>query len=392
MPYDVTSWFQVQLENVASEPVRQFTIGTSDYSDRVTRWPRIKRTVNDLRSLKVSVPLDNTDGHFNGFYSNVYTIPNTATLQLGFNHATSGDELVTLYTGYLKNVGYKQEICEVEFVDNLYDFEKRKVGASDAPVSLAAQIPSDIAWTLCTCYGGKSSLESTNNPDIDYTSFQAWAAVLSSDSVECAAHYDGVKVIEALKSLAEVTDSGIYVEGDGKINFFSYGEVSSLDKTFVNTAYQDLEIDVESQRLVNKAFCFFNYSVASDYFQSTVYAVHTDSISSYGQHEEVYKDDTIWHTTSVDATVHAEKRVTLYSEPPRRFGVNLDLYGMRQKIGETIRLVDSFYSITSADGWRLVETELNMDDGQLKMELDEAATLHGFYLDVDYLDGEHLLL
>ena len=57
-----------------------------------------------------------------------------------------------------------------------------------------------------------------------------------------------------------------------------------------------------------------------------------------------------------------------------------------------MRLVNSFYSITSADGWRLVETELNMDDGQLKLELDEAAVLNAFYLDVDYLDSAALLL
>ena len=392
MPYSVSSWFQVQLENIASEPVRKFSIGTSDYSDRVIRWPRIKRTINDLRSLKIGVPLDNTDGHFNGFYTNVYTIPNTATLQIGFEHPTSGNELVTLYTGFLKNVSYKKESCELEFADNLADFENRKIGDSDVPASFSAQIPSDIAWTLCTCYGGKSDVVSTNNPDIDYSTFLTWAAVMSAESLACAAQYDGVKVIEALRGLAEVSDSAIWVEGDGKINFLKYEEGSSLDITFMNSQFQDLEIDVESQRLVNKAYVPFNFSVESDYFQSTVFAVDTASVNSFGIHEEIYKDETVWHTSSVDALVHGQRKVTLFHDPPRRFGVNLDLYGMRQKLSETIRLVDSFYDITSSDGWRLVETELDMDTGQLKMELDEAAVLVGFYLDQSYLDGTDLLL
>jgi len=392
MPYSVSSWFQVQLENTASEPIRKFSIGTSDYSDRVTRWPRIKRTINDLRSLKIAVPLDNTDGHFNGFYANVYTIPNTATLQMGFEHPTSGNELVTLYTGFLKNVKYQREICELEFADNLYDFEKRKIGDSDVPASFAAQIPSDIAWTLCTCYGGKSAVVSTNNPDIDYSSFLTWAAVMSGESLDCAAQYDGVKVIEALRSLAEISDSAIWVEGDGKINFKKYEEISSLDITFMNNHYQNLEIDVESQRLVNKAYVPFDFSIDSDYFQSTVFAINSASIYLYGIHEEIYKNETIWHTSSVNALGLGARKVNLYSDPPRRFGVNLDLYGMRQKLGETIRLVDSFYNITSTDGWRLVETDLNMDDGQLKMELDGAAVLAGFYLDFSLLDGDEYLL
>jgi len=392
MPYDVTSWFQVQLENIASEPVRKFSIGTSDYSDRVTRWPRIKRTINDLRSLKIAIPLDNTDGHFNGFYENVYTIPNTATLQMGFKHPTSGDELVTLYTGFLQNVRYKNEICEAELVDNLADFEKRKTGDSDVPASFAAQIPSDIAWTLCTCYGGKSSVASTNNPDIDYTSFLSWAAVMSADSLTCVAQYDGRKVIEALTNLAEITDSAIWVEGDGKINFLKHQEVNSLDITFMNSQFQNLEIDVESQRLVNKAYVSFDFSVDSDYFQYTVFSINSASTAIYGIHEEIYKDETIWHTSSVDALGLAARKVNLYSEPPRRFGINMDLYGMRQKLGETVRLVDSFYNITSSDGWRLVETDLDMDNGQLKMELGEAPVLAAFYLDVSLLDGDEYLL
>jgi len=88
--YDTSSWFQVQLEDIASEPVRKFSIGTSDYSNRVQKWPRIKRTMNDVKSLKVTMPVENVDGHFNSFYEDVYTIPNTGTLQMGFETPEAG--------------------------------------------------------------------------------------------------------------------------------------------------------------------------------------------------------------------------------------------------------------------------------------------------------------
>lgn len=390
--YDVTSWFQVQLENPASEPVRRFSIGTSDYSDRVTKWPRIKRTMNDVKSLKVILPVENVDGHFNGFYDDVYTIPNTGTLQLGFTHATSGEELVTLYTGFLKNVRYKEELAELEFRDNLNDFQTRKVGDSDVTVVFSSQIPSDIGWDLCTCYGGLSNVASTSNPDIDYTTFLSWAKSFSGDSVLMEAAYNGMKVTEALTNLSNITDSAIWVEGDGKINFLRPEEPSSLDLTLTRDHFHDLEIDVESVRIINKAWVYWDWAVESNYFQSKVFAIDSVSVNSYGLHEKIIEDESIWYVNSVSSLVHAQRKIKSYRDPPKRFLVDTSLFGMRHQLAETVRLVDSFYNVTSDACWRLIENQLDMETGEVTFELDEALALNGFYLDVSLLDGDEVLL
>ena len=65
MAYSVTSWFQQQMESTGVQPKRVLTLGGSDYSDYVITWPKIKRTTQDLRSVNLSIPLANEDGHLN---------------------------------------------------------------------------------------------------------------------------------------------------------------------------------------------------------------------------------------------------------------------------------------------------------------------------------------
>lgn len=393
MGYDVSSWFLSQLEQRNSKPVRKFLIGTSDYSSRVEKYPRFKRTANNIKSINVNVDLSNEDGKFNNFYHYTYTIPNTCTLKVGFTHPTSGDELVTLYTGFLKDVAYPdKKRCTLKLRDRLWDFSERKVGDSDVPVDIGSTIPSDIAWSLCTCYGGLSSVASTSNPDIEYADFLVWAGQFSADSVLMSAHYEGKKVVDALSRLGKMTDSAIWIEGNGKLMFKKFIEPSSLDVTFTDEYYLDLGIDVESLRLINRHFTYFDYSVESNFWTKTVFSQESISVNSFGLKEGITQDETIWHVDSIGALTLSQRKVNLLKDPPKKFDLSSGLYGINRQLGETIRLVDSFFGITSASGWRLVEAEYDMDGTKTMFNLDEATVMNGFYLDVSDLDGDDLLL
>ena len=394
MAYDVTSWFLVQLEKYNSEPKRVFKIGTSDYSSHVFKYPKFKRTANDIKSINIDIQMSNEDGTFNGFYEQVYTIPNTCVLQVGFTHPTSGDEFITLYTGFLKNVRYQSEGAKaiLKLKDRLYDFTDRKVGDSQAHVDIGSTIPSDIAWALCTSYGRMSSVASTSNPDINYASFLTWAAQFSGDSVLMTANYQGMKVTEALKRMAQMTDSAIWVEGDGKLNFAKFVEPGSLDITFTDENYDKLTIDVESLRLVNKHFTYFDYAVGSNYWQKSIFAINSTSVNTFDLREGYERDKSIWYVDSVGALGLSQRRTNLLNQPPKKFTLEGGLYGMQRQISETVRLVDSFFGITSASGWRLMEAEFNLDSGGTTYQMDEATVMNAFYLDVSLLDGDDLLL
>lgn len=386
MGHDVSSWFVDQTRAIGSEPKRVFKIGTSDYSDRVTKWPSIKRVGQEIKSVNPRIPLSNVDGKFNLFFENTYLMPNTCTLEMGFTHPESGDELITVFTGYLKSVKYPKKECSILMKDRLWDFTQITVGESDIPIEFTEDIPSDIAWTLCTCYGGLST-DSATNPDINYTSFQEWAGILSRDNIVCDAYYEGLKITEALSNLAKITDSAIWIEGDGKINFKRFSNASSLDMVLtIDDEIIDLTIDVDSQRLINKQGVAFNFSPESDYFQDTLYYQDSTSVNTYGLNEELFEDETIWFTNEAHAKNLAQRKVAHFKDPPKMFNIKTPLVGIHRVIGETIRLVDSFYNQTSADAWTIKEYEYQMQNDTVNYVTDGAATLIPFILDVSTLD------
>jgi hypothetical protein len=338
----------------------------------------------------------NDDGALNFWFDNVYTLSQSggaaiATIDVGFTHATSGDELIRVFTGFLKTVKYNKGKCTALLKDKLWGLSERVAGDSTNPVSMSA-IPSDIAWTLCTCYGGLDSTASTSNADIDYTSFQEWAAVLSADAITCDVYYDGTKVRKALTALAEYNDSANWVEGDGKIYFERFAEATSLDTLLSEQEQIELKIDIDDKRLINKQDVYGNYDITSRDWFLNVSDVASASVNSYGIREDVLKNKMVWFTSSINALNIAARRTTLFAEPPKAFDIQTAGVGLEMQISETVRMVDSFMSITSEDAWRIVGLKFNVNDFMLNLELDGATTLDPFYLDVDFLDGPKALL
>ncbi len=387
MGYDVTSWFIDQLSTIGAEPKRVYSIGTSDYSNRVTKWPVIDRSSRIFKSVSFTVPLANADGGMNHFFSDLYTIPNTATIKIGFTHPTSGDELISIFTGKIHNVGYSNKQCSILLKDRLFEFSNLKIGATNDPVTFDDALVSDIAWTLCTCYGGLDSTQGSNNTDIDYGSFEVWSNIFSRDSLFCDANYTGEKVKEALSILAEISDSAIWVEGDGRVTFKRFTEADSNDILFTRDEFIDLSIDVETIGLINRQHVGFAYSTESDYWVQNVSFQNTASVNSFSLHEEKIENKSIWYTTSASAINLAQRRVVLYKTPPKRFKILTSFVGIHRQLSETIRLVDSFYNQDSSDPLRIISYKFDVDKGSVSYLADTATAFRAFTLDVSTLDN-----
>ena len=483
MAYDVTSWFIDQLSAASSEPVRVFALSGFHYSDRVKRWPVLRRKAQDMKISELTIGLANNDAGLNSFYDETFSIVQSATLEFGFNgrpdtgekiseFATSeyepspfvdpqgiaadpdgtlwvGDgnhtkiyniekdgtlissfntnvydafansprgistdpngtlwvidfatekiynikaskELIKVFTGSMKNINYSREACTIRLVDKLAVLARRTVGDSTNPVSMGAQIPSEIAWTLCTCYGGLSNVRSTSNIDIDYASFLVWADVFSSNNVTAASHYEGLKVTEALSRLAVMTDSAIWGEGDGKVNFARFEVVGSDDIT-LNEEILNLDVIIQDKRLVNKQIIGFNYSVESGSWNDYAFDESSISVNSFGLYENIIEDKTVWYVDSASALNLAQRKTLLFDKPPREFQVQTGLRAAQMQISDTVRIVDRFFGITSAFGWRSVGIDFNMDTGTTNHRLDSATLLNLFRLDISELDGTDTL-
>jgi len=83
MPYSVSSWFVDQCLSTAPTIRRKFLIGSSDYSERVTKWPTINRKWNDLKSTTITIGLYNQDQALNFIRDNKTNLQNSASIYLG---------------------------------------------------------------------------------------------------------------------------------------------------------------------------------------------------------------------------------------------------------------------------------------------------------------------
>jgi len=294
MVREVTSWFTNQTESFNSSPVRQFTIGNSDYSDYVQRWPRFKREWDAVRPTNLTINLSNEEKTFNFFLSDRINIVNSCSIKFGYTHATSGDELLDFYAGMITKVSYAKGIASISIEDKFKPLSERLMGTQDAAIDYTGSnhLPSDMAWYICTSYGGLSSITSVSNPDIYFASFQSWAAVFSGDSVFITGRFTGQKCTDSLRRLSRITGSAIHIKNN-KIFFKRFSLVDSLNTVINNDNLKDITLKIDDANMINRQHMLFNYDVTSKYHTGTVTSANSTSINSYGLKEGIEKDNKI---------------------------------------------------------------------------------------------------
>ena len=372
---------------------RKFLIGTSDWSNYVLKWPTIKPTINNFTGQKLTIDLSNVDKDFNDFYTYLYQIPQTCTLSF-----LEGTSEYTVFTGVVYDVKYKDTKCILSLRDRLGDFSRYKaILASGEPKTVDSLNPALITWQLGINYAGISDVAGSNNPDIDYDSYVAWAEVFSRDSITMDAYYDGTTINKAWADIFEQTASQAFLTAQGKIKFRSKIDVSSSDYLLDDDYIKDLELNLKMDSVITKQWVYGDYNPTSDGYGTNGYGIivnHGDTANqnSYGIFENILKSENIWYTTSANATYQAQKRIAIWKDPVKEWTLETGLNGIEIEIGQRIRFIDSFYGITSADAWGITEKQINMETGIIKFELSSAVSLEPFILDVSYLDGFQVLI
>jgi len=387
---DVTSWFQDQALSKTLEPVRKFTIGSSDYSGFVMKWPKFRRTSNDIRPKNLTIQLANHNQDLNFFITDKTLLTTSYTIEMGFTHPTSGDELITMFSGKGQTVKYRDNKIDITIVDKFKQLSDRVIGSSDVPVEYlnSNYLPSDIAWWLVTSYGGYDTTTSTANIDIDWDAFAEWASIFSEGSVFVEARFDGQRVNEALRKLGRQTSSNILIQDD-KLTFFRWTVADSNTTAFDSSNIKDVELEVVVDDVVNKQFVFADYAPSSDFFQISVVDQDSSSVNSFGIKEHVEEDKNVWHVNTVSALDLAQRRTQVNGEPFNRLKIESGLSGIQRFIGETVTVVDSHLALN--EGYRITGMEVDMNVGQINFMADRSQYFGAFTLDVSTLDGPDVL-
>ena len=109
MTHNVSSWFIDQsFSKKPADMVRKFTIGNSDYSSRVMKWPTFKRKHDDIRPISLRVSLANADGVMNFIKDDKTIMENECAMSFGFTHPDSGDETVDMFSGKINKICYRK--------------------------------------------------------------------------------------------------------------------------------------------------------------------------------------------------------------------------------------------------------------------------------------------
>lgn len=84
--YNVSSFFLKQTDLKSPILERQLTIGNSDYSSRVMKWPTIRRKWNDIRPVSLTIGLANEDQNLNFFRNDPTAGQAAVIIKAGFKH------------------------------------------------------------------------------------------------------------------------------------------------------------------------------------------------------------------------------------------------------------------------------------------------------------------
>lgn len=388
---DVTSWFVEQTwKKNPDNLVKKFMIGTSDYAGNVITWPKPKQIWDSIRPHNTKIDLYNEDQSLNFIRDDTTNLVLQCKAQIGYTHPTSGDELVTILQGTTDKVKYSRGKASIHLIDKFDQLSKRLIGTSDVPVDYTGSnhLVSDLAWYICTSHGGYSAVESTSNPDIDYVAFQEWAEIFSLDTVFVEARYDGINAAKALRSLAHITRSAIFLS-DNKISFNRFGVGGTSLFTLDSSNIRSLDSDIDMEDVINQQYVFFDYSVDSDYFTQTVIETDSASVNSYGLIEAEEQNDKVWYVDSNSALNLAQRIINVHKVPFDKLKVDTTLYGLSAEVGDVVTVVDSHLGI---DGdFRVMGRNTDFDKGRMQFQLDASQLEQLFILDTSQLDGPDAL-
>lgn len=390
---DTSSWYQQQSENITLRPKVKFFIGSSDYSNYVSKWPKVVIDGTKVRPAPLGIELSNKDATFNYFVNSKMSMNNICGIELGFDNVNShSPEYELFYQGYIDNIISNKELIKLKLRDRMRQLSERQVGTKDAPAVFSSTIMlgSDIFWTICTCYGGLDSVASSSNVDIDYAAFQSWASVFSVDTLIMGARYEGVKCNEALSKLARHTHSTIATDGI-KISpkRFTVNSVNQGDLNDSNLFGVSMQLN--DKNIINRQYVRGLYVPDSNDWTIELFSQNSSSVNSWGLKEDTERDKALWYVDSSGCNNFAQRITSLQDEPNENFDGKAYFGANTLLIGDIITLTNTPMGVQSVTA-RVMKKVVDLTNGVVNLGLSTTQLFNQFTLDVTSLDGTETLI
>lgn len=313
-----------------------------------------------------NIRLSNANETWNIFADNEDNVREVAELGLYF----AGDpETMPLFAGTVEKVNYHDADVTLYLRDKMAPMLQNTIETAERPFQVDydnAMNPADLAWAVLTDYGDLSDLATTGNPDIDYLSWSNWKTNCSSKSYSLCARFTGHEVRSALSLIAELTNSMIWIAGDGRFHFAPpYG--SSECDTFTKSNCHHIDLEVTIEDLCNDLYCFYEL-LENGTWKNFYRQYDNTSISKWGRREIIQRGTYVWHNDQYSAQSFVEDYLDLYDTPVQYLYIHSMMHGFLAEIGDEGVATEPLKNI-SADDIRIIEIRsINLRDGTVELK------------------------
>lgn len=390
--FTVTSEFKSLAESVNPFRVNlKLTLSGSEETSRLLKTSNITRTAKQFSSGRLTVNLANTDTTspvrpgYNILQSDKSHFFRTGVYNISFSSSAGGEsENFPLFTGKLTSANYREQRVTLTFLDKHEELRKRTIGDVSNPIQFINSDwnPADMFWTIATSWGRLSAIASTSNPDIDYTSFLSWKSNAAALPMEVQAEFKGTTVVEAIKKLAEITNSVIVGEADNKI-YTSIIIPTAIDSavTLADSVVFNMNLSIETNNMINQGTVLFGYNVTSASFSGSFTSANTTSINTYGLKETIFSDPTVWHATKQSAQSFLDQKIALAKDPTSEFRVDVGYLGLPFQLNDSVFIIDEPLSMDGTVPFAISGLEFNVGAGNSVITAKNRLGNEYFFLD-----------
>lgn len=388
-----SDWFKneigkkVPLGANGSGIIRRLTMGSSDYSDRVVRWPSFKREVDNIKPISLTVPLANDDKALNYIFNNTTLLNQDVTLQMGLVDSDGNDELMDLFKGKIESSRMSGGQLSISLLDRFKGFTETILGDTTSGGALqfvnSDHLPGDLMWTMVTCYGGFDTTQSSANTDINYASFIDWKNIFIGDSILLNAKFTGQKMSDFMTKMGKVLDSSFIFENN-KLKFYRGSiQVSSEFNNLDNSSIKKVEVRLDEKKIVNKFRASGGWSVDSNYYTINQTDVDSASQVTYGVRDDKLEDSVVWLSDEASALNLAERYVFKGRNPLLNYEIKSTLGALYYRIGDGLNFDDQQLDVASTTNFYVEGFGVDMDTGETIIKTRNMPQLPAFILDVD---------
>lgn len=378
-----SSWFRGQMEEQTLHPVRRFIYDDVIETVRVQDFGVIGRTSDAITSGGATLTLINTDQYWNKFRTDPSNLRREAKLQIGLGFqgtiarsgiARSGitisnlialaagsttrtaaficgwGEWLDLFIGWADDPEFDGTLLTLPLRDKFANLLEIKVGSEESPVDYysSSYNPADLAWDLLVTHGNLDSTATTDNTDIDYTSWATWKTACTAANLSLEAKPTGESIRELLELIRDLTNSYIHQGGDGLLRFSRFTETTVPGETYLFNRdrfnkERGLKVKMDSEKLLNSLEVYYDYDQGQETWAGSYIKANTISQSRYGTVPDTKDSTAVWHATLASATSYAEREVSVFAAPFEIASFETFLMGMTINIGDRIRITDTLY-------------------------------------------------